>query len=591
MNGSQLAKRRASRGFAVPHADALDTSEQELRQAPRLVPRPNVAEAFVGALAELGVQYAFGIFGGGIGPVCRALSESRIRLLHFRHEGGAAFAAIEASLASGRLVVVPVTTGPGLSNCYTGMLAARWEGAKVLFISGHTAADRRGRGAFQETSAHAPGLEGLFRSSSVLHYGAVVEHPAELAAVLAQLRRGVAQPGGFVAHVSIGLPQQCTEAPALPPSSRLETQPPGADCTAVARCLELLLEGPFVIWAGFGARHAAREVRELAERSGAKVMCSPRAKGVFPESHPAYLGVTGLGGHASVAEYLRREPPRRVLVLGTRMGEMTSFWSEELCPIEGFVHVDLDPEAFGAAYPDAPTVGIVAELRRFTARLAERWPSPPAVALDSPGAAFPQTLEPRLGRVRPSYLMQAIQREVVARTRAPILTEAGNAFAFGTHHLRFDEPLRYRVSTGFGSMGHAAAGVLGAALGAERKAVAVLGDGAMLMQNEINTAATYGIDAVWIVLNDGGYRMIAQGMEAAGWAPFETEFVRTDFVAIARGMGADGVTVDCESSLGGALGRAVAARGPFVVDVSIDPSERAPASHRNQSLSRQGLRG
>jgi acetolactate synthase I/II/III large subunit len=92
------------------------------------------------------------------------------------------------------------------------------------------------------------------------------------------------------------------------------------------------------------------------------------------------------------------------------------------------------------------------------------------------------------------------------------------------------------------------------------------------------------------VLNDGGYRMIEQGMRSVGWQPFATEFVPTDFVAVARAMGAQGIRVECEAELGPALALAREAKGPFVVDVLIDASELAPSGNRNQSLQRQGLK-
>jgi acetolactate synthase-1/2/3 large subunit len=140
-------------------------------------------------------------------------------------------------------------------------------------------------------------------------------------------------------------------------------------------------------------------------------------------------------------------------------------------------------------------------------------------------------------------------------------------------------------------MGQAAAGVLGAALGGRRKAFAILGDGAMLMQNEISTAATYGIDAVWLVLNDARYGMIAQGMESIGWQPFETDFPCADFLAIARAMGGDGARVQHETQLDVALRRALRAKGPFVIDVATDRTETAPAIGRNKSLLQQGING
>ena len=196
-----------------------------------------------------------------------------------------------------------------------------------------------------------------------------------------------------------------------------------------------------------------------------------------------------------------------------------------------------------------------------------------------------------VGPVRPSYLMHAIQTEIVERSDAIILTEAGNSFALGSHYLRFQEAGRYRVSTGFGSMGHAAAGVLGATLGGRRKAVAIVGDGSMLMLNEMNTAASYGIDAVWIVLNDARYGMIAQGMQAIGWQPFGTEFPRVDFVAIARAMGCDGIRVEREEQVEKALRCALLANRPFLIDVIIDSTEPDPPNPRNASLVKQGING
>jgi acetolactate synthase-1/2/3 large subunit len=109
----------------------------------------------------------------------------------------------------------------------------------------------------------------------------------------------------------------------------------------------------------------------------------------------------------------------------------------------------------------------------------------------------------------------------------------------------------------------------------------------MLMLNEISTAAAYGIDAVWIVLNDSRYGMIAQGMESLGWTPFETDFPEADFAAIASAVGAQGIRIGSEHEIEAALVVAMSAAGPFVLDVLIDRSERAPAAKRNQSLLQQ----
>ena len=550
---------------------------------------PTVAESLVDALHGLGVQHAFGIFGGGIAPFCQAVYQSPIRLVHTRHEAGAAFAAIESSLATGRPTVVIATTGPGLSNMYTGMAAARAEGAKVLFISGTTPPAQRGRGAFQETGGAFSSLSPLFVSGNLFHHAGVIDDPAELDTTLSRLASGFGRPQGFVAHLGLPLAVQTARRELSLP--RVTTVPPGAcDHLVSVECAELLASERFVIWAGFGARAAADLVQTLAEASGAHVMCTPRGKGVMPETHPLYLGVTGLGGHARVNEYLTRARPARALVLGSRLGEMSSFWLPELAPREGFIHVDLEAEAFGTAYPDVQTIGVQAEIGTFLRDLLRVWPARVTRAKSHPlKTAEPPLVARSESAVRPSYLMQCIQQEVVEHSEAIVITEAGNSFSLGSQKLHFARAGRYRVSAGFGSMGHATAGVLGAAIARGNKAFAIVGDGAMLMLNEINTAANYGIGAVWIVLNDARYGMIEQGMRSVGWTPFETDFPRADFVAIARAMGADGVRVDREQDVAAALQLGLASLGPFVIDVIIDPTEIAPAGQRNASLTKQGL--
>src|SRR5204862_6495603 len=132
----------------------------------------------------------------------------------------------------------------------------------------------------------------------------------------------------------------------------------------------------------------------------------------------------------------------------------------------------------------------------------------------------------------------------------------------------FALPGRYRASTGVGAIGHAAAGGVGAALGAGRRAVAVVGDGARLMQNEISTAVKYGARAVWIVLNDGRYGMCEQGMGMLGLVA-DARFPAVDFVAFAQAQGADGVRVGAAGDLDAALRQALRAERPFVVDVLV----------------------
>ncbi|MBN3962121.1 ScyA-related TPP-binding enzyme [Nostoc sp. NMS8] len=548
----------------------------------------SVAEAVVKILGDMGVQYAFGVSGGAIAPVWAALHQSPMQVLHFRHEAGAAFAAIEAYFASDRPVMVFTTTGPGITNALTGLLAARWEGAKVILVSASTPASQRGRWAIQETSTYTMPSAGIFTSGQIFDYATTLECSNELPEISQRLALGLAQPGGFIAHLSIPTNIQTS----LLKTSLLRVTLSRAIATVseetIAECVRLLSEGPFAIWVGFGARSAAKEIRQLAEKTGAAVICSPRGKGIFPEDHPQFVGVTGFGGHQSVLKYMQEQRPRRVLVLGTRLGEFTSFWNPTMIPWQGFLHVDIDPEIPGTAYPSAETFAIQSDVKIFLKNLLKNFRE----NIDPSRIMLPRfqrdVIKPRMtGLVRPELLMNMIQQVIVDGSDAVVMAESGNSFAWVIHLLRFTRPNRYRISNGFGSMGHFVTGVVGAALAQNGKAVAIVGDGAMLMNSEVNTAVKYQVPAVWIVLNDGRYNICQQGMAYLGFSEADATIPQADFVKIAQGMGAEGIRVERESDVQIALEKAIAAKGPFVVDVIIDPTQIPPSESRNQSLMSQ----
>jgi thiamine pyrophosphate-dependent acetolactate synthase large subunit-like protein len=545
---------------------------------------PTVVSALVQMLSRLGVKQAFGVSGGAMAALWDALSSSSLGVYHFRHENGAAFAAIEACFASGRPTVLFTTTGPGLTNALTGIVAAREERARVIVVSAYTSASSRGRFAIQETSRSTL-PPSLYEAGRPFHFASIVDDPTQLAAVETGLAAGLARRSGFIAHLALDTAVQ--RAPAAQSQFLLLEDPISAEAPSpgqVATCIHALSDGPFAIWCGYGARDAAAEVAALARRMRAPVMCSPRGKGIFPEDDPLFVGVTGLAGHASVMRYLEEFNPRRLLVLGSRLGEPTSFWDRRFVAPEGFVHVDVDPDVPGVAFRTAPTLAIVADVgATLRAVLAGLQPSSGGATAELPHPQIDPVVLRGDGPVRPEALMDALQAWVVDRSNATVLSESGNSFLWTTHRLRFSQPHRYRVSTGVGAMGHAAAGVIGAALATGRRAVAVVGDGALLMTNEINSAVKFNVPAVWVVLNDGRYGMCAQGMDALGLSA-DAEIPQVDFAAFARAQGARAARVDHEGQLDGALEEAMAADGPFVVDVRIDPRCAAPASLRNAAL-------
>lgn len=556
-----------------------------------------VSHAIAQCLYDAGVREAFGLLGGGIAPFSAGLSHTAIRFHHFRHEAGAGFAAIESYHETGRPAVVVVTTGPGLFNVLNAAMAARVDGAKLLVISGFTARPQVSRGAVQETTHQSMPSE-LTRAGSIFHDVVIPESEEELPVALARIVRGLRGPTPYVAHLGLPLSLQtrlCAKPLALAhPSWNLSRPAPSIE--AIDACLHVLGDPSAVLWVGSGAITAHDALRRFAEAAGLPVISSPRAKGVFPESHPLFVGVSGAGGSARVREWFATRRPRTALVVGTRLGEVTSFLAPGMCPTERWIHVDLDPTAFGAAYPAVGGQGIVADAALFFQALCARALETGWYARREPVhvPAHPprESLAPRDGDVRPPYLLQRLQHHVVDGSDALVMSEAGTSFTWCNAFLRFETPGRYRTSAAWGSMGHFTTGCIGAALAGRRRVVAVVGDGAMLMNNEINTAVQYDADVLWVVLNDAQLGLNEHGMTALGMRPVETQMPRTDFVAFARSQGARARAVHTELELDTALTEARGARGPFLLDVRIDPTVPSPiVADRIKSLQRQARGG
>ena len=537
-----------------------------------------LSAALIKILKAVGVRDAFGIVGGGNIPFAEALKKNGINVRHTRHEGGASFAATEAHFAGGSPVAVFVTTGPGILNTLVGICAARWDGAKIVLISGSTNPEKRGCWAVQETSSYTFPIGDLFAPGSIFDFSVQILHEKELFQVARRLQAGFSRPQGYVAHISLPLAVQTKLVSGRFDCTSTVTEHSGCDPQAVEAVLSRIHGRPFALWLGFGARNAAGEIRRLVDRTGAAVMCTPRAKGVFPEDHPNYVGVTGAGGHESAVRYMQARKPAYTLVLGTKLGEASSFWDARLLPQKEMIHVDIDRFVPGVAYPETPVLAVQAEIRGFLKSLLDALPhdaADPVEAIECLDA--PQRLEARTrGNVRPQYLMQSIQRRVIDTGDTVVMSEAGNAMSWANHYLRFPAPGRYRTSAAYGSMGHFVTGVVGASLIGGKKALAIVGDGAMLMNSEISTAVKYGAQAVWVVLNDSQYGITEAGMRVWGFEPVETDIPETDFVQISRAMGGAGIRVEQEAALEAALDQAMECTKPCVVDVIIDRREISP---------------
>lgn len=540
------------------------------------------------SLRQLGVRRAYGVVGGNIAWLVSGLEAAGIELIHTRHESGAGFMATEDSLHTRRPAVVFMTTGPGCTNSLTGIVAATYEGAKVLTLTGATESVFKNELNFQPQSGDViNALRSMVAPHARLGFS-LIRTKNDMYRLLDEWQLDLGTIGGVLgcALIPVSLQKQTVD-PWIP--QRRKTSPSiEISDTYFERLAKEIHSGPTVVWLGWGSRHYSDLIWELVERVDARVLSSPRAKGVYPEKDWRYLGVTGHGADENTMGTYQSFCAKNLIILGSRLSELTTYWDPGYTPDKNIVHVDADTQTFTKKFFRIPHTTIISEIDEFLEKLLRVLP-PAVVKIHSTirsSYEAPSVPSSNSNGIHPMQAIAAVQKRILdVHPEIYVAAEGGNAWAWGPHALRFSKP-RWRLSTNWASMGHFSAGIVGLALATRQPVFAITGDGSMLMQSEVSTAVSCKAPAIWIVWNDACYGMIRHGLKAINLPPMAVDIPRVDFARWASAQGAIGVRVASVEELEDAIDKAIESDWPVVIDVPIDPSVPPPMSKRNQSLTK-----
>ncbi len=572
----------AERAIAKP-VDLEDLVEPP-RQIPIAVEEPVVmtkttrgADLLVSMLGSAGVDVVFGLPGGAISPVHDALLDNAIRVITTKHEAGAMFAAAGYAHTTGKLGVVAVTSGPGALNAMTGLASAWCDGLPVLLLVGDVPRGAQGRGVLQDSSSHGLQIVEMSR-----HISKMAAEIASASALPHMLRRAIAtalsgRKGPVVLTLPIDIMTATCTAPRVGGSVTMGGLVAGETLDEVA---ELLLgaERPLIL-AGSGVRgHGApARLRAVAERFSCPVVTTPKAKGVFAETHPLSLGVLGLGGHRSARRYLDSGVDV-VLAIGTSLGDMsTDGFAPALQASRALIHVDIDARQVGKSY--SPTHAIVASAAELLGGLAERRLDFQPIKRNLPAGVERHVIasSTKPDRIAPHDAIDELQRLLPADTIYTV--DSGEHFLYATHYLETNHPDAFVVMTGLGSMGQS----IGAAIGAQlahpgRSVAAICGDGCFAMNAfEIATAVQEQLPIRVFVFNDERLGMVENGHQTVYGRRPRYSTGPLDICSIARGLGAVTMRVDGKNQFDPLL---LSAPGPVVIDVRIDPDVMIPKVDR-----------
>jgi acetolactate synthase I/II/III large subunit len=520
------------------------------------------AEATVASLISHGIDTMYALPGVHNDHLFDALfkTQDSVRVVHTRHEQGAAYMALGAALATNKPQTYAVVPGPGLLNTSAALLMAYSMNAPVLALIGQIpdADIGRGLGHLHEIKDQAGIIARLVDFSERI--GSPEVASPLVAKAVQSMSAGRPGPAALECAIDVwGRNGSATLSPPLPtPHAAIDD---GAITSAAKRLGAA--KRPLIVCGG-GAQDASEEITALSRMLQAPVLGYRRGRGVLDSRDP--LSVTLPLGHELWAE------ADVVLAVGTHLLMQQRQWGVD--DNLAIIRVDADPTEPTRLHK--PAVALIGDAQPILRRLVDT-----IGAHNSHRAARAREMEERqsgwtkrLGKLSPQLGFLAAIRAELPEDGILVdeVTQVGFAarLAFPVYRPRTFLSPGYQDNLGWGFA--TALGVQDARR--DVPVVSITGDGGFLFTaNEIATAVRHRIPLTAVVFADGAFgnvRRIQQ--ELYGNRLIASDLSNPDFVRFAESFGAAAERARSPDELRAALRRAMKRRdGPTLIEVPVGP--------------------
>ncbi len=542
-----------------------------------------VSDFLVERLSEWGVTRIFGYPGDGINGVFGALRRAgKIEFVQCRHEEMAAFMASAHAKFTGELGVCIATSGPGASHLLTGLYDARLDHMPVLAIVGQQARTALGGHYQQELD-----LVSMFKDVA----GAFVQQAAAPSQVRHLVDRAARTALGERRVTALILPNDLQELPYEAPARAHGTLHSGVGynrpsvvprAEELERAAQVLNSGEKVaILVGAGALQASRQVAAVANTLGAGVAKALLGKAVLADELPWVTGSIGLLGTEPSLKLMNECDT--LLMIGS------GFPYAEFLPEEGKargVQIDIAPDMLGLRYPmEVNLQGDAAEtLDALLPLLVHKQTRTWRERIEGWRKRWDEKLQKRALAPASPINPQRVVHELSPRLpdQAIITSDSGSCANWFARDLQIRPGMQCSLSGGLASMGAAVPYAIAAKFAhPERSVVALVGDGAMQMNNlaELITVAKYWrqwANGRWIcaVFNNQDLNQVTWEQRVMQGDPkfaASQDIPDVPYHLFAISIGLKGIYVDREEDVGPAWEQALASDVPVVIDFRTDP--------------------
>jgi acetolactate synthase-1/2/3 large subunit len=537
----------------------------------------NGGRILVSALLQNGCKAVFGVPGESYLTALDALWEqaSAIRYVTCRQEGGACFMAAAYADATGEPGVCFVTRGPGAMNASIGLHTAYQGSTPLILLVGQIATAHRDREVFQE-------LDYRRVFGPMAKWVAEIDHPSRIPEYLNRAWRTAmsGRPGPVVLVLPEDVLKALSDVADLKPAMATPVAPLAAD---MARLEDMLARAqrPLLLLGGANWTQAGHHaIVEASENLAIPVAVGFRRQGLFPNDHPNYIGNLGFGGAPMPNDYCRDAD--LIIAVGSRLGDGTTLKFSLITPVPHcpLVHVHPGAEELGRLYQ--ADLLVQADPNAFAVALAALTPhkgsSRHAAACVSARQRYEAMLDLALqqGPVDMGAVIRFLNNRLPPD--AFMTTGAGNASDWPNIHFRYRR-FRGALAPVCGAMGFGVPAAVAAKIAdPDAPAVYIGGDGDFLMNGqEFATAIQYGLDPIFIIIDNQSYGTIRMHQERAfPGRNSGTGLTNPDFATVAIGYGGHGETVETTDDFAPAFERAMASGKAAIIHVKVGADHLGP---------------
>ncbi|AYV38505.1 acetolactate synthase 3 large subunit [Aeromonas veronii] len=543
------------------------------------------AQMVVRALEDQGVEHVFGYPGGSVLDIYDALFENgKMEHVLVRHEQAAVHMADGYARSTGKVGTVLVTSGPGATNCITGIATAYMDSIPLVILSGQVPTSMIGEDAFQETDMigiSRPVVKHSFLCKKASDIPEAIKKAYYIAAsgrpgpVVVDLPKDVQNP-------KEKFPYQYPETVSLRSYNPTKSGHKGQ----IKRAAKLLVEAQRpVMYVGGGAINANADhlVTKLAELLNLPVTTTLMGLGAFSGVHPQFIGMLGMHGTFEANKTMHNAD--LIFAVGARFDDRVTNNVAKFCPNATVVHIDIDPTSISktvqAHVPIVGSVETVLEQMLEVIRecgfdndkeaLADWWSQ-----INQWRSRHCLAYEKSATQIKPQQVIETLYK--VTQGQAFVASDVGQHQMFAALYYPFAKPRQWINSGGLGTMGFGIPAAMGAQFANPHAVVCcVTGDGSVQMNiQELSTCMQYGVPIKIISINNRALGMVKQWQKMFYGGRHSHSYMESlpDFVKLAEAYGHVGIAVSDPAELESAMEKAFAMKDRLVfMDISVDPDE------------------